>query len=66
MKFRNGMNIIKEVLDSYNEYDILPNGSDQLIERLISDLKYERKIKEATLEHFRDCFPHLFEGKSEG
>lgn len=61
MKFINGAKIIREVLDSYKEYEILPPDSEQFILRLIDDLKYERKVKNSTLEHYFEVFPHLFE-----
>lgn len=61
MKFVNGIRIIKEIFDSYNEYEILPVDATDLILRLISDLKYERKIKASTLDHFLYCYGHLFE-----
>ena len=65
MKFINGVRIIKEVLDSYNEYEILPPDSQQLLLRLIDDLKYNRKIQKQSLKHFKEYFPHLFEETSQ-
>ena len=65
MKFLNGANIIREILDSHKEYEILPPDSEKVILRIIDDLKYERKIKNDTLEHFFEVFPHLFEKKGD-
>lgn len=62
MKWVNGIRIIKEIFDSYNEYNQLPVDSTHLIERLLDDLHYEdHKIKKDTLIHFIEVFPHLFE-----
>lgn len=61
MKFINGIRIIKEIFNSYDEYEVLPVDSTEMILRLIDDLKYNRKIQKATLEHYKDVYPHLFE-----
>ena len=61
MKYNNGIRIIKEIFDSYDEYEVLPKDSTQLILRLLDDLKFDRKIKESTINHFKDVFPELFE-----
>jgi len=62
MKYVNGVIIIKNVLESFVEYDQIPKGADQLVLRLLDDLKYDKKIQVRTLEHFKEIDEHLFEG----
>ena len=61
MKYVNGMRIIRDVLDSFEDYDQLPSNSSSIIERIIEDLKYERKIGKDTIKDYKDIFPELFE-----
>ena len=61
MKYINGRIIIEKILDSYDEYEVLPNESKQLILRILDDLKYDRKILKNTIEHNKKYFNHLFE-----
>lgn len=62
MKWVNGMRIIKEVLDSYREYNQLPEHANEFIERILQDLHYNnRRISKDTLNHYQEVFPHLFE-----
>lgn len=62
MKWINGRRIIKEVLDSYQDYDQIPEESADFIERLLASLHYGiKKITANELKHFFEYSPHLFE-----
>lgn len=62
MKYANAYLIIKNCLDSLEEYEQLPPKSKDLLLRLMDDLHYDkRKIQKSSLERFQKVFDHLFE-----
>jgi len=62
MKWVNGRRIIKDIFDSYNEYEQLPKDASHFIERLLDDLHYgDKKITADNLKHFFEYENHLFE-----
>jgi hypothetical protein len=61
MKYINGIMIIRQILDSFEEYEVLPAKSKNLVERIIEDLHYKRKILKDTLDFEKGINGGLFE-----
>ena len=62
MKKISAIRILNEVFDSLQEYDQITENQSAFIKRILDDCMYEnKKIKESTLQHFKDLYPEIFE-----